>query len=75
MEEALSSVMDRVVPLPSVQKPVDGSLIGAVLDEDVVAVEAVPGYRASILDGYAVIGNVINCLLGVELWWTESLCW
>ncbi|KAF9547900.1 hypothetical protein EC957_007627 [Mortierella hygrophila] len=55
MEQALSSVMDRVVPLPSVQKPVDGSLIGAVLDEDVVAVEAVPGYRASILDGYAVI--------------------
>ncbi|KAG0080168.1 hypothetical protein BGZ90_000397 [Linnemannia elongata] len=55
MEEALSSVMGRVVPLPSVQKPVDGSLIGAVLDEDVVAVEAVPGYRASILDGYAVI--------------------
>ncbi|KAF9145607.1 hypothetical protein BGX30_007942 [Mortierella sp. GBA39] len=55
MEQALSSVMDRVVPLPSVQKPVNGSLIGAVLDEDVVAVEAVPGYRASILDGYAVI--------------------
>ncbi|KAF9094650.1 hypothetical protein BGX23_001819 [Mortierella sp. AD031] len=55
MEQALSSVMDRVVPLPSVQKPVDGALIGAVLDEDVVAVEAVPGYRASILDGYAVI--------------------
>ncbi|KAG9063625.1 hypothetical protein KI688_003736 [Linnemannia hyalina] len=55
MEQALSSVMDRVVPLSSVQKPVDGSLIGAVLDEDVVAVEAVPGYRASILDGYAVI--------------------
>ncbi|KAF9153100.1 hypothetical protein BG015_004081 [Linnemannia schmuckeri] len=55
MEQALSSVMDRVVPLPSVHKPVDESLIGAVLDEDVVAVEAVPGYRASILDGYAVI--------------------
>ncbi|KAG0297918.1 hypothetical protein BGZ96_004271 [Linnemannia gamsii] len=55
MDQALSSVMDRVVPLPSIQKPVDGSLIGAVLDEDVVAVEAVPGYRASILDGYAVI--------------------
>jgi gephyrin len=57
MDQALSSVMDRVVPLPSVQKPVDGLLIGAVLDEDVVAVEAVPGYRASILDGYAVIGK------------------
>jgi len=60
MDKALSLVMDSVVPLPSVRKPVDGSLIGTVLDEDVVAVEAVPGYRASILDGYAVIGNVIN---------------
>lgn len=63
MDQALNSVMERVVPLPSVQKPVDGSLIGAVLDEDVVAVEAVPGYRASILDGYAVIGNVITYLV------------
>ncbi|KAF9933140.1 hypothetical protein FBU30_006464 [Linnemannia zychae] len=55
MKQALSSVMDRIAPLPSVQKPVNESLIGAVLDEDVVAVEAIPGYRASILDGYAVI--------------------
>ncbi|KAF9134789.1 hypothetical protein BGW39_005876 [Mortierella sp. 14UC] len=55
MDQALSAVMHHVVPLPSVEKPVDESLIGAVLDEDVVAVEAVPGYRASILDGYAVI--------------------
>ncbi|CAO3563971.1 unnamed protein product [Mortierella alpina] len=55
MDRALASVMDQVAPLPSVEKPVNAELIGAVLDEDVVAVEAVPGYRASILDGYAVI--------------------
>ncbi|KAF9203127.1 hypothetical protein BGZ49_006742 [Haplosporangium sp. Z 27] len=55
MDQALSTVMNMVSPLPSVEKPVNESLIGAVLDEDVVAVEAVPGYRASILDGYAVI--------------------
>ncbi|KAG0213241.1 hypothetical protein BGX28_004814 [Mortierella sp. GBA30] len=55
MDQALASVMDRVSPLPSVENPVNEHLIGAVLDEDVVAVEAVPGYRASILDGYAVI--------------------
>lgn len=58
MDQALASVMDRVAPLPSAEQPVNEKLIGAVLDEDVVAVEAVPGYRASILDGYAVIGNV-----------------
>lgn len=57
MDQALAAVMDKVAPLPSVERPVNEELIGAVLDEDVVAVEAVPGYRASILDGYAVIGN------------------
>ncbi|GJJ70089.1 gephyrin [Entomortierella parvispora] len=55
MEQAMAAVMDQISPLPSVQVPVNESLIGAVLDEDVVAVEAVPGYRAAILDGYAVI--------------------
>ncbi|KAF9572885.1 hypothetical protein EC968_009369 [Mortierella alpina] len=55
MDQALASVMSQVTPLPSVEKRVNEELIGAVLDEDVVAVEAVPGYRASILDGYAVI--------------------
>ncbi|KAG0367940.1 MoaB/Mog domain-containing protein [Gamsiella multidivaricata] len=55
MDQAMKAVMDRIVPLSSVEQPVDEALIGAVLDEDVVAVEAVPGYRASILDGYAVI--------------------
>jgi gephyrin len=57
MDQALTAVMDQIAPLPSVERPVNEALIGAVLDEDVVAVEAVPGYRASILDGYAVIGT------------------
>jgi len=56
MDQAMAAVMEKISPLPSVQLPVNESLIGAVLDEDVVAVEAVPGYRAAILDGYAVIG-------------------
>ncbi|KAI7850827.1 MoaB/Mog domain-containing protein [Circinella umbellata] len=34
--------------------PVSQELIGHVLAEDIKAVEAVPGYRASIVDGYAV---------------------
>ena len=38
--------------------PVSEELIGHVLAQDVEAVEAVPGYRASIVDGYAVRGKV-----------------
>lgn len=56
MDQALAAVMERITPLSPVSRPVDEALIGAVLEEDVVAVEAVPGYRASILDGYAVVG-------------------
>ncbi|KAF9385709.1 hypothetical protein CPB97_004568 [Podila verticillata] len=55
MDQALASVMDKIAPLPSIERLVNEALIGSVLDEDVVAVEAVPGYRAAILDGYAVI--------------------
>ncbi|KFH70994.1 hypothetical protein MVEG_03840 [Podila verticillata NRRL 6337] len=55
MDQALASVMDKITPLSSVERPVNEALIGSVLDEDVIAVEAVPGYRAAILDGYAVI--------------------
>ncbi|KAK3818837.1 MAG: MoaB/Mog domain-containing protein [Benniella sp.] len=55
MDKALATVMDQITPLPSVKQPVNEALIGAVLDEDIVAAEAIPGYRASILDGYAVI--------------------
>ncbi|KAF9952067.1 hypothetical protein BGZ65_005549, partial [Modicella reniformis] len=55
MDQALAAVMDRITPLPSINMSVNEALIGAVLDENVVAIEAVPGYRASILDGYAVI--------------------
>lgn len=60
MDQALASVMDKIAPLPSIERPVNEALIGSVLDEDVVAVEAVPGYRAAILDGYAVIGKKQN---------------
>ncbi|KAG0233343.1 hypothetical protein BGW41_001505 [Actinomortierella wolfii] len=55
MDKALSIVLEKAAPLESVRLPVSEALIGYVLDEDVVAVEAVPAYRASILDGYAVI--------------------
>ncbi len=54
VEEAVKLVIDYTpVPTP-VQVPVNGSLVGHVLAEDVQAEEAVPAYRASIVDGYAL---------------------
>ncbi|KAJ3416540.1 hypothetical protein HDV05_001277 [Chytridiales sp. JEL 0842] len=55
--EALDIVLQHSKLLPTEQRKVDTSLVGYVLAEDVVAVEAVPGYRASIVDGYAVIST------------------
>jgi gephyrin len=57
VEDALR-LIDVHTPTPSTTKaPVDPSLIGSVLAEDVTASEPVPAYRASIVDGYAVIAE------------------
>ncbi|KAF0453061.1 MoaB/Mog domain-containing protein [Gigaspora margarita] len=55
--EALNIVAEHSNILSPIKVPVDENLIGMVLAEDVVARQPVPGYRASILDGYAVIAN------------------
>ncbi|RHZ82706.1 hypothetical protein Glove_104g49 [Diversispora epigaea] len=57
VEEALSIVANHVNVLPTTTVLVDQNLIGMVLAEDVVAKEPVPGYPASIVDGYAVIAS------------------
>lgn len=45
-------------PTPQINTvPVDESLVGAVLAADVTAREAVPAFRASIVDGYAIIAS------------------
>ena len=55
VEDAVKTIIGKS-PLPEpVQMPVNGSLVGHILAEDVQASEAVPAYRASIVDGYAVI--------------------
>lgn len=55
VEEALK-IIAKETPEPSIiQVPIDSNLVGSVLAEDVYAGEAVPAYRASIVDGYAVI--------------------
>ena len=55
VENAVKTIIENS-PLPEpVKMSVNGSLVGHILAEDVQASEAVPAYRASIVDGYAVI--------------------
>ncbi|KAI9724042.1 MAG: hypothetical protein M1812_000760 [Candelaria pacifica] len=54
VDEAIKLILANT-PSPKVVKAsVSHELVGAVLAEDVEASEAVPAYRASIVDGYAV---------------------
>ncbi|KAF1982228.1 gephyrin [Aulographum hederae CBS 113979] len=54
VEDALK-VISQCTPKPDVLKvAVDGSLIGSVVAEDVIAKESVPAFTASIVDGYAI---------------------
>jgi gephyrin len=54
VDEALE-LISRGTPPPQVVKlPVNESLVGYVLAEDVKATESVPAFRASIVDGYAI---------------------
>lgn len=45
-----------------VDKFVDESLVGHVIAQDVFAAENVPAFRASIVDGYAVIGEITGAV-------------
>lgn len=55
VDEAIKLIKEQTPTPQLVKAKVDGNLVGAVLAEDVTAGEAVPAYRASIVDGYAVI--------------------
>ena len=57
VDEALR-VVNQQTPSPSIiEVSVGISLVGSVIAEDVYATEAVPAYRASTVDGYAVISS------------------
>ncbi|KAF7869731.1 hypothetical protein EAF04_004515 [Stromatinia cepivora] len=57
VDEALK-LIETYTPSPQAMKiDVNGDIVGSVLAEDVTASEAVPAYRASIVDGYAVIAT------------------
>ena len=59
--QALHIVKSHTKVLNTIYKKVDPGLVGYVLAQDVFAKEAVPAYRASIVDGYAVIGKSSGC--------------
>ncbi|KAI9369150.1 hypothetical protein BJX61DRAFT_175526 [Aspergillus egyptiacus] len=57
VDEALEQISTHTPNPEVVELPVSVDLVGYVVAEDVYAAEAVPAYRASIVDGYAVIAS------------------
>lgn len=57
VEEALQLIADNVPTPRPMKAAVNEDLIGSVLAKDVSAREAVPAFRASIVDGYAIIAS------------------
>ncbi|EAS34910.3 molybdenum cofactor synthesis domain-containing protein [Coccidioides immitis RS] len=55
VDEALGLIYDHTPKPEVIEMPVGPSLVGSILAEDIYASEAVPAYRASIVDGYAII--------------------
>lgn len=55
VDEALKLISEHTPGPEVVEVPVTTALVGSVMAEDVYSGEAVPAYRASIVDGYAVI--------------------
>ena len=55
VEDATRVVLESTPAPTTIEASVDTSLPGSVLAVDVEAAEAVPAYRASIVDGYALV--------------------
>jgi gephyrin len=53
--EATEKILSNTPVSSAITHPVNESLVGYILAEDVQAPESVPAFRASIVDGYAVI--------------------
>lgn len=57
VDEALSQISQHTPAPVVIKSAVSEDLVGSVLAEDVTARESVPAFRASIVDGYAVIAS------------------
>ena len=55
MDEAIKLVLDHSPSPKPTKAAVNGNIVGYVLAEDVQADDSVPAFRASIVDGYAII--------------------
>ncbi|PYH43938.1 bifunctional molybdopterin adenylyltransferase MobB/molybdopterin molybdotransferase MoeA family protein [Aspergillus saccharolyticus JOP 1030-1] len=55
VDEALKLISEHTPEPNIIEAPVTTAIVGSVVAEDIYAAEAVPAYRASIVDGYAVI--------------------
>ncbi|KAG7097456.1 hypothetical protein E1B28_004801 [Marasmius oreades] len=53
-EDALKRISDSIVPLPTVKRPVEPSLTGFVLAEDIFSPSDFPPAHTTSVDGYAV---------------------
>ncbi|GKU03504.1 unnamed protein product [Fusarium langsethiae] len=65
VEEALALIEQHTPGPEVVTVSVDQSIVNSVLAEDVQAKESVPAFRASIVDGYAVVAPKDGQLKGV----------
>jgi gephyrin len=57
VEDALSKISEHTPEPLITSAPIDEGLVGSVLAQDVTARESVPAFRASIVDGYAIIAS------------------
>lgn len=55
VDDALALIKQNTPEPEVIQGEVNSSIIGSIIAEDITAREAVPAFRASIVDGYAVI--------------------
>ena len=54
VDDATKLVLENTPSARTIKVHVDSDLVGRVLAEDILAREAVPAFRASIVDGYAI---------------------
>jgi gephyrin len=55
VDEALKLIAENTPSPTVVRRPVNEDLVGYILAADVKALESVPAFRASIVDGYAIL--------------------
>lgn len=71
--EATEKILVNTPELGTIALPVNEDLVGYILAEDIKAPESVPAFRASIVDGYAVICYPISILTDASFRWRRNV--